>query len=62
MRTQMGGQINVEVEAKQQPDLSLIMTEIREQYEGTAAKNKRDLDCWFQSKVRLGQNPGDDIN
>ncbi|XP_074485126.1 keratin, type I cytoskeletal 13-like [Sebastes fasciatus] len=53
MRTQMGGQINVEVEAKQQPDLSLIMAEIREQYEGTAAKNKRDLDCWFQSKSEV---------
>ncbi|XP_037619335.1 keratin, type I cytoskeletal 13-like [Sebastes umbrosus] len=53
MRTQMGGQINVEVDAKQQPDLSLIMAEIREQYEGTAAKNKRDLDSWFQSKSEV---------
>ncbi|XP_034088817.1 keratin, type I cytoskeletal 13-like [Gymnodraco acuticeps] len=50
MRNQMTGQINVEVEAGQQPDLSLIMSEIREQYESVAAKNARDLEAWFQAK------------
>lgn len=61
MRNQMSGQINVEVDAKQQPDLSAIMAEIREQYETVAAKNQRDLQAWFQTKVRLDQNPGGDI-
>lgn len=61
MRNQMSGQINVEVDAKQQPDLSAIMSEIREQYESVAAKNQRDLQTWFQSKVRLDQNPAGDI-
>ncbi|KAK2815771.1 hypothetical protein Q5P01_026238 [Channa striata] len=51
MRTQMSGQINVEVEAKPQQDLSSIMGEIREQYENLAAKNQKDLQCWFEAKT-----------
>ncbi|CAJ1052691.1 Hypothetical predicted protein [Xyrichtys novacula] len=51
MRTQMTGQINVEVDAKPQPDLNAIIAEIREQYEVSAAKSKKELECWFQSKT-----------
>ncbi|KAK5926922.1 hypothetical protein CgunFtcFv8_022457 [Champsocephalus gunnari] len=50
MRSQMTGQINVQVEVVKQPDLSLIMAEIREQYETVAAKNAKELDAWFQTK------------
>ncbi|KAF1394828.1 hypothetical protein PFLUV_G00005190 [Perca fluviatilis] len=50
MRTQMSGQINVEVDAKQQPDLGSIMAEMREQYENVANKNQKELEAWFHSK------------
>ncbi|KAG1946758.1 keratin, type I cytoskeletal [Pimephales promelas] len=49
-REQMSGQINVEVEAAPQEDLTKILAELREHYETVVAKSQRDLEGWFQQK------------
>lgn len=47
----MGGQVNVEVDAPAQEDLSSVMASIRAHYETVANKNRRDVENWFQAKV-----------
>lgn len=53
MRTQMSGKVNVEVDASPQQDLIKVMEEIRDHYETVAAKNRRDLESWYQNKVGM---------
>ncbi|XP_020796540.2 keratin, type I cytoskeletal 13-like [Boleophthalmus pectinirostris] len=50
MRSQISGNVNVEVEAVPQQDLSAVMASIREHYENVAAKNRKDVENWFQAK------------
>uniref|UniRef100_A0A8C4YTR7 Keratin 15 n=1 Tax=Gadus morhua TaxID=8049 RepID=A0A8C4YTR7_GADMO len=49
-RQQMTGQVNVEVDAGPTQDLNAVLSEIHEQYEQASAKNKKELDAWFQEK------------
>ncbi|XP_029353181.1 keratin 98 isoform X2 [Echeneis naucrates] len=53
LRSQMGGQVNVAVDATPSTDLNQVMTEIRDHYEGVIAKNRKELESWYQNKVRM---------
>ncbi|XP_069490616.1 keratin, type I cytoskeletal 19-like isoform X1 [Ambystoma mexicanum] len=51
LRGQVGGQVNVEMDAAPATDLSKILSDMRSQYELMADKNRKDAEAWFFSKT-----------
>ncbi|XP_078501592.1 keratin, type I cytoskeletal 19-like [Lissotriton helveticus] len=51
MKGQVGGQVSVEVDAAPAVDLGRILSEMRDQYEQMAHKNRLDAEAWFVSKT-----------
>ena len=58
MRGQVGGDVNVEMDAAPGVDLSRVLNEMRDQYEKIAEKNRKDAEEWFFSKVGAIQVEG----
>ncbi|XP_053870469.1 keratin, type I cytoskeletal 15-like [Malaclemys terrapin pileata] len=48
---QMGGKVSVEMDAAPGVDLTSILSEMREQYEILADKNRRDAEAWFYKQT-----------
>ncbi|XP_061844298.1 keratin 94 [Nerophis lumbriciformis] len=50
MRSQLSGNVNVEVDAAPQQDLNRVLEEMRAQYESITDKHRRDQEAWFNEK------------
>ncbi|XP_034717726.1 keratin, type I cytoskeletal 13-like [Etheostoma cragini] len=53
LRSQMGGQVNVTVDASPSTDLNQVMSEIREHYENVIGQNRKELEAWYQKKITV---------
>uniref|UniRef100_A0A8C8M9L7 Keratin 98 n=1 Tax=Oncorhynchus tshawytscha TaxID=74940 RepID=A0A8C8M9L7_ONCTS len=51
VKTHVGSQVNVSVDAAPSQDLNAAMTEIRKHYESVAIKNRKELEAWYQGKL-----------
>ncbi|CAI5790279.1 type I cytoskeletal 19 [Podarcis lilfordi] len=51
MSGQVGGQVSVEVDSAPGIDLTKALTDMRDQYEKLAEKNRRDAEAWFTTKT-----------
>ena len=50
-----GGNVNVEMNAAPGVDLTLLLNNMRAEYEALAEQNRRDAEAWFNEKVRDAQ-------
>ncbi|KAF7661164.1 hypothetical protein LDENG_00267690 [Lucifuga dentata] len=56
LRSQVGGQVNVSVDTTPSIDLNQVLSDIRDHYETTIAKNRRELESWYQTKTAIKQD------
>ncbi|XP_038140666.1 keratin, type I cytoskeletal 50 kDa-like isoform X3 [Cyprinodon tularosa] len=59
-RNSKAGGISVEFDGPPSIDLNKVMEEIREHYEGVIAKNRRELEQWYQSKITVVEKVAED--
>ncbi|XP_051767805.1 keratin 98 [Ctenopharyngodon idella] len=52
---EVGGQVNVCVDAAPSMDLNQAITEIRQHYETMTEKNRQELESWYESKIATVQ-------
>lgn len=50
-----GGNVNVEMNAAPGVDLTVLLNNMRAEYEGLAEQNRKDAEAWFHEKVQRGQ-------
>ncbi|XP_029001345.1 keratin, type I cytoskeletal 19-like [Betta splendens] len=55
LKVEQTGAVNVEVDSAASVDLTLVLQEVRDQYETLVNKKKMELEKWFQSKVETLQ-------
>ncbi|XP_021095684.1 keratin, type I cytoskeletal 19 isoform X2 [Heterocephalus glaber] len=53
LRSQVVGQVSVEVDSAPGTDLTKILSEMRSQYEVMAEKNRKDAEAWFISQTEV---------
>lgn len=51
LRSQVGGQVSVEVDSTPGIDLAKILSEMRSQYEAMAEKNRKDAEAWYLTQI-----------
>lgn len=49
-----GGNVNVEMNAVPGVDLTVLLNNMRAEYEDLAEQNRKEAEAWFNEKVRLG--------
>lgn len=52
-----GGNVNVEMNAAPGVDLTVLLNNMRAEYEALAEQNRRDAEAWFNEKVTPVQSP-----
>ncbi|CAJ1053047.1 keratin%2C type I cytoskeletal 13-like [Xyrichtys novacula] len=50
LRSQSSSNVNVEVDARPQDDLTKVLDGIRSQYEGITDKNRKEMENWYKGK------------